>query len=47
MLSINCHHKSQAAYFGRDDVALHGFSKRFRKGSDEKRNHAQTMINYQ
>merc|ERR1712114_166011 len=31
---------SMAAYFDRDDVALHGFAKRFRENSDEERDHA-------
>merc|ERR1712061_82038 len=32
-----------SAYFARDDVALHGFSKRFRAASHEEREHAETM----
>merc|ERR1712061_80955 len=31
-----------SAYFARDDVALHGFSKRFRAASHEEREHAET-----
>merc|ERR1711955_8047 len=38
---------SMSAYFARDDVALHGFSKRFRAASHEERAHAETMIDYQ
>merc|ERR1712025_904994 len=38
---------SMAAYFDRDDVALQGFAKRFRDNSDEEREHAQKLINYQ
>merc|ERR1711879_1102608 len=38
---------SMAAYFERDDVALHGFAKRFRENSDEEREHAQKFIDYQ
>jgi len=38
---------SMAAYFDRDDVALHGFAKRFRENSDEEREHAQKFIDYQ
>merc|ERR1719430_2786810 len=38
---------SMAAYFDRDDVALQGFAKRFRENSDEEREHAQKLINYQ
>merc|ERR1711962_215183 len=38
---------SMSAYFARDDVALHGFSKRFRAASHEEREHAETMIDYQ
>ena len=37
----------QAAYFDRDDVALQGFAKRFRDNSEEEREHAQKLINYQ
>merc|ERR1711874_146930 len=40
-------HLSMSAYFARDDVALHGFSKRFRAASHEEREHAETMIDYQ
>jgi ferritin heavy chain len=38
---------SMAAYFDRDDVALHGFAKRFRENSDEERDHAMKFIKYQ
>merc|ERR1711962_562799 len=38
---------SMAAYFDRDDVALHGFAKRFREDSDEEREHAEKFIKYQ
>jgi len=38
---------SMAAYFDRDDVALHGFAKRFRENSDEERDHAMKLIEYQ
>merc|ERR1711962_744888 len=38
---------SMAAYFGRDDIALPGFAKRFRENSDEERGHAMKFINYQ
>merc|ERR1712117_370479 len=38
---------SMADYFDRDDVALHGFAKRFRENSDEEREHAQKFIDYQ
>merc|ERR1711982_13037 len=38
---------SMSAYFARDDVALHGFSKRFRAASKEERDHAETLIDYQ
>merc|ERR1712224_880467 len=38
---------SMSAYFARDDVALHGFSKRFRAASKEEREHAETLIDYQ
>lgn len=38
---------SAASYFGRDDVALKGFEKFFKKSSDEEREHAQKLIEYQ
>merc|ERR1711973_975497 len=38
---------SMAAFFDRDDVALHGFAKRFRENSDEEREHAEKFIKYQ
>merc|ERR1711964_711606 len=38
---------SMSAYFARDDVALHGFSKRFRAASHEERDHAEALIDYQ
>ena len=34
-------------YHHRDDVALNGFVKRFKHASDEEREHAQKLINYQ
>ena len=37
----------QATYFDRDDVALHGFAKRFKKNSHEERDHAEKLIKYQ
>jgi len=38
---------SMAVYFDRDDVALHGFAKRFRDNSEEERQHAMKLIDYQ
>lgn len=38
---------SMSAYFARDDLALHGFSKRFRAASAEEREHAEKLIDYQ
>merc|ERR1712241_839271 len=38
---------SMAAYIDRDDVALAGFAKRFRENSEEEREHAQKLIDYQ
>eukprot|EP00095_Tigriopus_kingsejongensis_P000297 maker-scaffold586_size129807-snap-gene-0.11 protein:Tk00297 transcript:maker-scaffold586_size129807-snap-gene-0.11-mRNA-1 annotation:"ferritin" len=35
------------AYFNRDDVALHGFAKLFRKNADGERDHAYRLIEYQ
>merc|ERR1712189_40824 len=38
---------SLSAYFARDDIALHGFAKRFREASHEEREHAEKLIDYQ
>merc|ERR1711890_164953 len=38
---------SMSYYFARDDVALHGFAKYFKKNSDEEREHAQKFMEYQ
>jgi len=38
---------SMYAYFSRDDVALHGFAKRFQSASTEERQHAEKLIDYQ
>merc|ERR1712145_11099 len=38
---------SMAAYFARDDIALHGFAKRFKDSSHEEREHAEKLIDYQ
>jgi ferritin heavy chain len=38
---------SMAAYFGRDTVALPGLRHFFQKNSDEEREHAQKLIDYQ
>ncbi len=38
---------SMYTYFSRDDVALPGFAKMFKKNSDEEREHATKLINYQ
>ena len=38
---------SMATFFGRDDVALPGFYKYFKKASDEEREHADKFIKYQ
>ena len=37
----------QAWYFDRDDVALKGFHKFFKKASEEEREHAEKMMKYQ
>ena len=37
----------QGFFFNQDDKALHGFSNFFRKRSDEKREHAQKVMEYQ
>ena len=38
---------SMASYFSREDVALPGFSKFFRKSSDEEREHAIKFMDFQ
>lgn len=38
---------SMAFYFDREDVALRGFSKHFKKNSDDEREHAQMLMKYQ
>merc|ERR1711942_267920 len=38
---------SLSAYFARDDIALPGFSKRFKEASTEERDHAMKLIDYQ
>jgi ferritin heavy chain len=38
---------SMASYFHRDDIALPGFHKFFSRMSDEEREHAQKLMNYQ
>ncbi|CAC5379969.1 FTH1 [Mytilus coruscus] len=40
-------YQSMAYYFDRDDVALPGFSKFFKKSSDEEREHAEKFMKYQ
>nr|AIU94778.1 hypothetical protein [Phragmatopoma lapidosa] len=40
-------YQSMAYYFDRDDVALPGFSKYFKKASDEEREHAERLMKYQ
>jgi len=40
-------YKSMATYFARDDVALHGFAKRFQEASKEETEHADKLIDYQ
>ena len=37
----------QAYYFDRDDVALPGFHKFFKKSSEEEREHAEKLMKYQ
>merc|ERR1711915_1141365 len=38
---------SMSTYFARDDIALMGFSKRFRDSSNEEEGHAEALIDYQ
>lgn len=40
-------YQSMAMYFDRDDVALRGFHKFFKKSSDEEREHAEKLMKYQ
>jgi len=40
-------YQSMAFYFDRDDVALHGFYKFFKKASDEEREHAEKLMKFQ
>ncbi|MCI3325481.1 ferritin [Escherichia coli] len=40
-------YQSMAYYFDRDDVALHGFAKFFRKQSEEEREHAEKLMKFQ
>ena len=40
-------YQSMAYYFDRDDVALPGFCKYFKKSSDEEREHAEKFMKYQ
>jgi len=40
-------YQSMAFYFDRDDVAMKGFSKFFKKSSDEEREHAEKLMKYQ
>ena len=37
----------QSSFFNREDQALPGFSKFFRKASDEERDHSMKLIEYQ
>merc|ERR1712200_324121 len=38
---------SMSAFFNRDDQALHGFAKFFKKASDEEREHGMKLMEYQ
>nr|AEN71564.1 ferritin 3 [Argopecten irradians]AEN83774.1 ferritin [Argopecten irradians] len=40
-------YQSMAFFFDRDDIALPGFSKFFKKSSDEEREHAEKLMKYQ
>lgn len=40
-------YQSMAFYFDRDDIALHGFHKFFKKSSEEEREHAEKLMKYQ
>ncbi len=46
MIVLICFH-TQHSYFSRDSVALHGFAKMFKENSDEERDHAIKLIDYQ
>ena len=45
-LSASYVYRSMAAYFDRDDVALHGFRNFFKKAAEEETEHAQEFIDY-
>ncbi|XP_044432019.1 ferritin-1, chloroplastic [Triticum aestivum] len=49
--SVECNasyeYHSLYAYFDRDNVALKGFSKFFKESSDEEREHAEMLMEYQ
>ncbi|XP_077994698.1 soma ferritin-like [Glandiceps talaboti] len=40
-------YQSMGFYFARDDIALHGFSKYFKKASEEEREHAEKLMKFQ
>jgi len=46
-LYANYVYQSMAFYFDRDDVALPGFHKFFKKSSDEEREHAEKLMKFQ
>jgi ferritin heavy chain len=46
-LTASYTYQAMAFYFDRHDVALAGFSKRFRDNSKEEREHAETLMSYQ
>lgn len=46
-LQVGYTYMGMGFFFNQDDQALHGFSKFFRKRSDEKREHAQKFMEYQ
>lgn len=46
-MQANYTYTSMAYYFDRDDVALAGFAKFFRKAAEEEREHAEKLMKYQ
>ena len=46
-LHASYNYTAMSMYFDRDDVALHGFAKFFKKLSDEEREHAEKLMKYQ
>jgi len=46
-LYASYYYMAMGHFFSREDQAMHGFAKFFKKNSDEERQHAQTLMEYQ